>query len=206
MPCARTPACGVGPSGRRQRLVVGHLAGRAATGRSARRSSPPPSRGCRSRRPSAGRAARRRSAAWDRPRAGASGSVPRRNRGEDVGAEAGDPPVKAPARVGDQLEHGAVELDHLGVALRMRSHAGRGARRQRPPGATTATSRSCAGASGSPARPRSAGTGACRGRRPPDGAAAPGCSGQRSAPKRGWGVATASGTWPSSTGRIRLAA
>ena len=86
---------------------------------------------------------------------------------EDVRPEAGDPAVEARARVGHQLEHRPVELQHL--ALAAADPQPRRARRARPlrvHGRARARSPSSAGASGSSGRPRSAGTGACRGRRP----------------------------------------
>ena len=61
-------------------------------------------------------------------------------------------------------------------------------RGQRGRARARATSRSCAGASGSSGRPRSAGTGACRARRPRVTARPASRSGQRSRPKRGCGV------------------
>ena len=102
--------------------------------------------------------------------------------GEDVRPEAGDPLVEARARVGHQLQHGAVDLgDELVAAADHQPRVARGrpvARRAR------ATCRSCAGGSGSSARSRSAGTGACRGRRrsrPPGLRAAPASGRARSA-------------------------
>ena len=85
------------------------------------------------------------------------------------GPRAGDALVEAGPRLGHQLEHGAIELhgprtprgaEHEpGEREASGSSAGRARRR--------ATSRSSAGASGSSAPPpRSAGTGACRGRPP----------------------------------------
>ena len=69
--------------------------------------------------------------------------------------------------LGHQLEHRAVELEHLVLAA-PQHEPGRAASGGPPAAAGgRATSRSCAGASGSSARPRSAGRGACRGRRPP---------------------------------------
>ena len=56
--------------------------------------------------------------------------------GEDVGPETGQALVKASAPGGDQLERGAVELHHVDAAsMRMTSHARRGERGQRRPGA-----------------------------------------------------------------------
>ena len=100
----------------RQRLLVGHVAGCAATGRRPPRSSPRPSTGCRSRRRSAGRSARRRSAASGRPRAGGAGSPASSSSGARMsGPSAGEPLVEARPRRGHQLEHRAVDLPHLAL-------------------------------------------------------------------------------------------
>ena len=95
--------------------------------------------------------------------------------GEDVRAEGRDALVEARARLRHQLEHGAVELHDLGVAAAQ--HEPGGARRRASTAArarTRARSPSCAGASGWSGRPRSAGTDACRGRRPSAPRAPPG--------------------------------
>ena len=79
-----------------------------------RGSSPRPSTCCRCRRRCAGRAARRRSRGSGRRCAAGPGRAARRSSGvEHVGSERGQPAVEAGARVGHQLEHRPVELDHL---------------------------------------------------------------------------------------------
>ena len=100
---------------------------------------------------------------------------------EDVGPERGEALVEARARLRHQLEHRAVELHDLRPPRRSTSQAARAERGQRRPSRARATSPSCAGASGSSGRPRSAGTGACRGRRPPSP------PGRRAAPASGRG-------------------
>ena len=171
-------------------------------------SSPRPSRCSRSRRRCAGRAARRRSPASGRRRAAA-----RRKRvsvellGEHVGAERREPLVEARAALGHQLEHRAVELDHL-VPARAQ-HEPRPARRAPPAPAVAVDAPRAghrAGASAAPGRPRSAGTGACRACRPRSPRGRRGARASGRSAWRGCGVRISSGTRPSSTGRIRLAA
>ena len=125
---------------------------------------------------------------------------------EDVGSELGEPAVEARARLGQQLEHRAVELhdlaalgaqDEPGAARRRGASAGRRGRCPR--------SRSCAGASGSSGRLRSAGRGACRGRRRSRTLRPASFCGQRSPRRRGLGCEI-SGTSPSTSGRMRRAA
>ncbi len=116
-------------------------------------------------------------------------------RGEDVRAEHRQAAVEAGAAVGHQLQHRAVDLrdEHVLVAQDQPRVARRAASRRRG----RATCRSSAGGCGSSARPRSAGTGACRARRRERTARPASRSGQRSRPKRGCGVSIASGTCPS---------
>ena len=82
---------------------------------------------------------------------------------EDVRAEAGDPPVQRVRESVISSSTGPLIWATSFSPWRISSHVLRGG--AKVGGRARATCRSCAGASGSPARSRSAGTGACRARR-----------------------------------------
>ena len=105
---------------------------------------------------------------------------------------------------GHQLEHRPVDLGDLLVAAA--DHEPRAARAAPSRRRARATCRSCAGASGSPGRPRSAGRGACRGRRRAVTARPASRSGQRSRAEARVRRRDLVRHVPSSTGRIRFAA
>ena len=207
---ARLAACAAAPGARmREHLVVGDVRPSVATDRRAPPSSPRTSRCSRCRRSSAGRAARRRSAASGRPRAGAAGSASSSSSGARM---SGPRPAmrwskRARASV-EQLEHGPVELRRRRASPRADHEPGapRACAASARPARTCPTSPSSAGASAASGRPRSAGTGACRRASTPRTARPASRSGQRSRAARGCGVRIASGTCPSSSGRIRCAA
>ena len=162
------------------------VAGRRARGRCRPRSSPPPSTGCRSRRSCAGRAARRRSAASGRPRAGGAGSGRRRTRAR--GCRARGPASRWSKRVRDSVISSSTGPSSCTTSRSPRRSTSHAAPRARPPLESPATSRSCAGASGSSARPRS-GANRCLPCASTAVTARPASrSGQRRAPKRGCGV------------------
>ena len=167
------------------------VARRRATGRRPRRSSPRTSTCCR-----CPAIVRWSSSASPIARVGSSSRRRRRKRrSSSCGARMSGPSSarRRSKRVRDavmQLEHGAVELHDLAALgaqhepRAARARAASAGRRGRCP-----TSRSCAGASGSRARPRSARTGACRGRRRRSRRGRRASSGQRSPRSRGLGCA-----------------
>ena len=192
-----------------QRLVVADVAGRAATGRPRRRSSPRTSTGCRC--PAIVRWSSRASPIGARRvvlAQPAQEAALVELGGEDVGPEAGEALVEARAGRGHAARARARRTARRrGRAARSTSHARRG---ERAPALTVAVDAPRAGHAqvrvDDAGRPRSAGTGACRGRRRPRPRARPAARASGRRRSAGGASASSSGTRPSSTGRIRLAA
>ena len=177
-----------------QRLLVAPPRRWPATGPRRRRSTPPPSRGCRSRRGCAGSAASPRSDAGDPPRGGCAGTGPRRS---------ARPSTSGPSRVscGSRRARASLSSSSTGPSncttsqpsARITSHARPGERRHglstrvHAPRAAHAQVRVQREAARLCPWVRSAGTGACRGRPRRTRGGPTSRSGQRSRRWRGLG-------------------
>ena len=198
-----TPACAAGSRGRSRAPRRRSPRGPAATGRCRPRSSPRSSTGSRCRRSSAGRAARRRSRASG-PRGAAGAGTPASS---SSGARMSGPSAASrwSKRVRDSVISSSTgprswitSCPPLRITSQAEDGAGPSGRTRQEP-----VMRRCEWITRSPSKRRKRclpWTSTERTERPPSRSA------QRSRPKRGCGVAISSGTRPSSTGRIRLAA